>query len=278
MGFIDLANVSEENICDVKYRLKNITVKPNNPENHSINVEVELEICCKVFEDKKISIIQDMYSPSRNLQFKENKVSTITNMKYTTDTINIRDKIELEDKEYTKILDVQATPVINDTEIINNRLKGSGDINLKFLLTNDVEDNIVLLNKQIPFEFMKEIDGINEESKIEIEIIPMSKEFILDGMDAIVKMNLCINANSYNLEIVNVIDEIEETDDEDINPYSMIIYFVKEGDTLWKIAKKYKSTVDDIVRVNNIENPDKIDVGMQLFIPKYSICRTKTSA
>ena len=39
--------------------------------------------------------------------------------------------------------------------------------------------------------------------------------------------------------------------------------------TLRKIAKKYRSTIEDIVRLNEIENPDKIDVGMQLFIPKY---------
>ena len=36
-------------------------------------------------------------------------------------------------------------------------------------------------------------------------------------------------------------------------------YTVQPGDTLWKIAKKYGSTVDDIVRVNGIENPDKIN-------------------
>ena len=54
----------------------------------------------------------------------------------------------------------------------------------------------------------------------------------------------------------------------------MVIYFVKPGDTLWKIAKRYRSTVEDIARVNNIENPDRISVGQQLFIPKCSMCRT----
>ena len=49
----------------------------------------------------------------------------------------------------------------------------------------------------------------------------------------------------------------------------MVIYFVKPGDTIWKIAKKFKSTIDDIVRVNGIEDPDKIYPGQQLYIPKY---------
>ena len=38
--------------------------------------------------------------------------------------------------------------------------------------------------------------------------------------------------------------------------------------TLWKIAKKFGSTVDEIVKVNGIENPDVIMPGEQLFIPR----------
>ena len=94
-------------------------------------------------------------------------------------------------------------------------------------------------------------------------------------MEVTAKIDLELNTNSYNLETVNVIYNIEETVGGEEHPYSMVIYFVKPGDTLWKIAKKYKSTVEDIARINNIENPDKINVGMQLFIPKCSNCRTQ---
>jgi len=49
----------------------------------------------------------------------------------------------------------------------------------------------------------------------------------------------------------------------------MVIYFVKPGDTLWKIAKRFRSTIDDIARVNGIEDIDKLEIGKQLFIPRY---------
>ena len=35
------------------------------------------------------------------------------------------------------------------------------------------------------------------------------------------------------------------------------------------MAKRYGSTIDDIVRTNGIENPDKIYPGEKLYIPKY---------
>lgn len=50
----------------------------------------------------------------------------------------------------------------------------------------------------------------------------------------------------------------------------MTIYFAKPGDSLWKIAKKFRSTVDNIAKVNGIEDVDKIEVGQQLFIPRYN--------
>ena len=49
MSFIDMENVTEENNFDTKYEIKNVIIKPNNVEEHSIYVEVELEIACEVY-------------------------------------------------------------------------------------------------------------------------------------------------------------------------------------------------------------------------------------
>ena len=47
------------------------------------------------------------------------------------------------------------------------------------------------------------------------------------------------------------------------------MYIVKKDDTLWKIAKRFGSTVEDIARVNGIQDEDKISVGQKIFIPRY---------
>lgn len=41
-------------------------------------------------------------------------------------------------------------------------------------------------------------------------------------------------------------------------------YIVKKGDALTKIAKKYGTTVQNLVKLNNIKNPDLIRVGQKL--------------
>ena len=47
-----------------------------------------------------------------------------------------------------------------------------------------------------------------------------------------------------------------------------ITYVVKRGRHPSAIARKYDTTVEDLVRINNIKDPDHIYVGQQLRIPK----------
>lgn len=54
-------------------------------------------------------------------------------------------------------------------------------------------------------------------------------------------------------------------------------YYVKSGDTLSKIAKEYNTTVDAIVKANNIANPSLINVGQVLTIPGKTSSNTTTN-
>ena len=45
------------------------------------------------------------------------------------------------------------------------------------------------------------------------------------------------------------------------------MFFCNGGETLWDIAKKYKTTCEDIVLANELEKGEKITKGMKLLIP-----------
>ena len=47
---------------------------------------------------------------------------------------------------------------------------------------------------------------------------------------------------------------------------SILPYSVQSGDTLAKIAKKYNITMEQLIKWNDIKNPDMITVGQQLKI------------
>ena len=79
VGFIDIPNVTEENICDLDYEIKNMIIKPNAAEEHSIYIELEMGVLAFCYEEKQINLIQDLYSPCENLEFNKKKITTITN-------------------------------------------------------------------------------------------------------------------------------------------------------------------------------------------------------
>ena len=105
----------------------------------------------------------------------------------------------------------------------------------------------------------------NELSDPIVEILNKKVDILPDSS---VLTSLDINVYNNSSEELTVIDDIKIDENERDNSYSMIIYFVKPGDTIWKIAKKFKSTIEEIVKVNQIENENMINVGEKLFIPR----------
>jgi len=45
------------------------------------------------------------------------------------------------------------------------------------------------------------------------------------------------------------------------------VHLVKPNETLWKIARDYNTTVDELIRLNNLKRADHIKVGKRLLIP-----------
>ena len=275
MGFIDIPNVDETNLCDLKYKLKNVVIKPNSEEEHSIYVEAEIELICFAYEKKEVNIIQDLYSPSVNMNFNRKVIDTVCYTNCVKDICMIKEKVELPELQEGKIYDVETNANILSEKITENNIIYEGEIILKFVFSTNSVAGIDVKTINVPFTFSENIDGINVGSTIETHIDVQKSNFINEGIGKVnLQVDLEFTISSSNMKRINVIDEIETNENEQEDNYSMVIYFVKKGDTLWKIAKEFKSTVDDIKRVNGIENENVIDVGKQLFIPRYSAIRT----
>lgn len=73
-----------------------------------------------------------------------------------------------------------------------------------------------------------------------------------------IKVDLNFRLNIVKESSINLIESVTESEKKDRESFSIIVYYARVGDTLWKIAKKFGSTVDEIVKVNGIENPDVI--------------------
>lgn len=269
MGFIDIQGVEESDICKASYELKNIIIKPNNVEEHSVYVEAEIEIFCSVFRRQEINIIQDIYSRTSELQYTQKNIKVIQESEQLLETFNLRKQTRIEEIGQNKIYDVEVTPKIVTTQVEEGRALYQGELNLIFIYSEEGSSRVNVKNVIEPFDFAVTSPKIDTKVKLNTEISIAKQDFVVMSDSNIdMKIDLSFKLDITKEEEINIIDEISKTEALGRETYSIVIYYAKPGDTLWKIAKRFGSTVEDIVRVNNIENPDVIMPGEQLFIPR----------
>ena len=269
VGFIDIADVSEENICDVNYEIKNIIIKPNSQDEHSIYVEIEIEVTCCAYEEKQINLIQDMYSPTQNLTFEKKQITTMTNKQNVTNVKQIREKVNLNDIQGLNLLDVETVPTIINENKINTKIMYEAELNIKFIFENS-QKQINIKEAKIPFEYTIENLQNGEMLNTNCDMGIKSQDFIIqDGGDINCNIDVQADTSMYRTANLNMIDSIQEDGEREEQDYSLVIYIVKKGDTLWNIAKEFGSTVDGIARTNGIEDRNKIYLGQKLYIPKF---------
>ena len=273
VGFIDMQNIKEDNICDINYLIKNIIIKPNPIEEHSVYLEMEVEITCDCYEEKEINAIEDMYCPGEKITFDLKQINTISNRKTIKDTCQIRENISLPEIGNGEIINSTVEPIITKENRLNGKLVIEGEVEINIIYLDITSVGINTKKVSIPFE--QTIDEIDSNNKTNIEIEIGMQEIINQGGNISVNIDLNLKTTSFKEITIPAINNITEEEADNLEDYSVIIYVVKPNDTLWKIAKRYGSTIDDIVRVNGIERPEKINVGEKIYIPQYVLKRAK---
>lgn len=104
---------------------------------------------------------------------------------------------------------------------------------------------------------------INEENTYIVKkgdtLWSISKEFNVDINDIKNKNNLV--SDILNVGSVIIIPTGKEASND------IIVYTVKKGDSLWSLAREYKTTIDDIKQLNNLKT-DVLKIGEELQIKK----------
>ena len=269
VGFVDIQNVSDDNICDTNFVIRNMIIKPNNIDEHSIYAEFEVEVFCMAYEEKEFCVLKDLYSPVQELKCTKKKFSTISNKKNRRDICKINDTTNLPELEGRELIDADCVSRITNVTKSKTKIKYDGELEVTFIMVGQ-DMQIITRKAVVPFEFSIEPGENCENTNIETLLEVENKDFIVkSGGEVSLSTDIIFNTNMWTKMDMNIIDDIEITESTTSEDYSLIIYIVKKGDTLWNIAKKLKSTVEDIVKANAIEDPNMIKEGEKLYIPKY---------
>lgn len=279
VGFIDMPNVSEDNICDVNYELKNMIIRPNAPEEYSVYVEFEIEPSVTAYERKQINLIEDLYSPTANLEYSQKYISSLTDRQESTKDFVIKESVKIPNITEEGLINAQIMPVITNTQVTNTKILYSGEISINFIFMNDNTVNSKLA--KIPFEISENNPSKTDKIDIETQIYISKADFnVRQKGEVEAEIEMKVTTKTSKNVSMNIIDNIEVSNEKIANEDydSLILYIVKPGDTVWNIAKSFNSTVEEIARMNGLEDPNKIDVGQKIYIPKFQMVRKENDA
>ncbi|RXI41069.1 peptidase M23 [Clostridium tetani] len=265
-----------KNYSDFHVEGLEVDIKDNDiGEKRIIDLEALIKVNTKLMYKEDMNIIEDAYSPSIFMEMKKESYELNVTHGEGKEEIVVKDDIEIGNSELRpkQILSCTGNTCITDKRIVEDKVIIDGVLNVNVLYKTANEDNYIeCVSEEVPFSCTVDVPG----AKIQMRSLA---KCILNGIEANIEAgNIAIKAivNCYskvnyvsNKEFLVDIESIEEELPE--KKASVTIYVVQNGDTLWKIAKRYHTTVENIVNINELEDPDIIKPGDKLIIPGRAI-------
>lgn len=258
MSFIDIEQVTEQHICNVEYTIRNMLFKVNSAQMHSINCQIDFEVNCEVYEAKTIDVIQDMYGIRNNIEYTKKDVEVELKASPREETVNLNERLQVED--ILNIYDVSLMPKVISKNKSGEMYNYECELNLDIYYEADNRNGMNVKNIKLPF--MMKFD----EADRDVEFNIVKKEFTVREENVDLDLQICARQANNNMKNVSIIENVEIKELEEENDYKMFMYFVKQGDTIWNIAKKFRVSMQGIINLNGLENPDKIGIGDVLYI------------
>lgn len=272
MGFIDYDGISDDMDIKLDYNIKSYFVKPIYQDLKSLSISVESNIAVRVcvYQKETIEIIDDIYSIQQNLNCTYEDITVLKNVINQNDDIEISQGLLIPELENIKILNISAEPNITTINVLDGKVAIEGNINFEILNYNESRKTLENKKMELPFAQVIKVPEIQNGMNVEIDITVQSIDFArIDSSQIQIKLNTRISTSANKNESIRGITSIDTSDNEVDEIPSIIIYYVKSGDTLWNIAKRYKTTVKDIMEYNELKD-ENIYPNQQLIILKRS--------
>lgn len=276
-GLLECHGSKENMINDLQMNIidEKVLIRPDlDGEERVIAIEVDTKVDVKVYDEEQCSVLEDIYSLERDLIVKKEPQQYQRLLCKNQSQSNLKETVLVEDisKEILQVYYTSGTCTIENLALSNDKINVEGVLFCKIMyVAADDHMPINIFEVPIPFEHQIDIKGLKVDSIVHIA---PSVNYIgctmIGEKEVEVKCTIQMNALVFDQSEIDIITSVEEKPIDMKNFQSIpgiVGYIVKDKDNLWDIAKKYKTTVQNIKNTNGIEN-DTIGKGEKLIIVK----------
>lgn len=265
--------------CELSIAQQYVQVIPNlDGEDRILETEVVLKVETSTISSVRAEIIGDIYCPGKSVAITD-QTDEFINLLHKTDTCMPRkETITFEETapDNEAVYSICMRSIVEEKVIKENQLEIKGIVDVKVTyITQEAAQKLGYTNTAIPFSQTIEIEGINKDS------IPMVVSKVEDvtlltqgKREFVVEFKICNKVEVYHKQPLYILEGVElyDIDMEDLKKLpSMTVYTVKKGDSYWSIAKRYNTTIDEILELNEIDLSTELHPGQKIMILKKRI-------
>lgn len=277
-GAIDASGAKDTMFADAQLKVSDqyIQARPNEDgEDRIVEIEISVGASVKVTSQSEVEILEDAYCINKNLALKKEHINYPKLICRNKNQYPVKEIVTLEADlpDMLQIFRVSGTVVIDQTSVIEDKVIVDGVIHTDILYIASNDDAPLYNYKTvIPYKQIVETKGAMPHMEVSVETCIDHVGFnMLSEKEVELRYLLSFNTKVTDNKQDSIISDIEFIDIDKCvldKMASMVIYVVQPGDTLWNIAKKYNASVEDLVSVNDIEDPNKIYPGQKLLVIK----------
>lgn len=233
-----------------------------------LDIETKLRISGIAYTENEKDLVVDAYSTKQKINIETEEINLVENIEDIVHKENIVKEILKDD--IGEIYSLEAHPTIIDSRFQDEELVVEGILGIQMIYLEKDTNEINRFNDEISYKFYLPMEGIRMDLEIDLDVSLDSIQTTQNTDEIIIKASIKhrinINRNRW-LNIINTIEETEEVIDKKNRP-SITIYIIQKEDTLWDIAKRYNTTLEEIQSGNENINPNNIIPGEKIIIEK----------
>ena len=272
---IDLDGVGDDCLCHVSYQVKDLyyTLKENQagaPRVISLDVVLRADILAS--KTRCYAVIDDCYSVSGRADIKRESLVLDEVLCVGVSHQTVKEILALPENapEIGAVYRLECKPKIQEIAIENGKLVAKGKL-IAFVLYGSVDGEEPMYSLVGEFDFVHTVpaDGAAEDAFCECAVTDQNVSFVLNGGGEIeLRCMLEFYTRAINKQEITLITGCELTEEAgEEPPRGLVIYFAQKGDTLWDIAKFYRTDMKKIMELNQLEK-ESILAGQKILIPK----------
>lgn len=244
-----------------------------NEDEEGFNLSGSIKTSLEVSRNIEKEIVSDLYHNVKDMtyDFTEKKMEAI--IKSGVTEVSAREIFNIPEVNgpVKKVIYVNGYVKDKQNKKEKGRVAVEGMLEAQIICIPEGENKHPFAVKQdIPFRGSIDIQEAEEKQKIESRTAIKELWFDkINGNQVEVNASLQIETDLIEEKSIKLIKNpcfVESSGTK--HPASMVIYITKKEDTLWSIAKKYKTGMDMICRINHLEDHTVIKEGMRLLIVK----------